>query len=195
MTMLDKAALRAIMREKRRALTEEEAHERSLAAQRHILESKEWANARSVALYMAVRRETEAGLLADAAWEVGKDVYMPYTVPMSGGIMHLLPCLSGQALVKSRYGIPEPTPETCPPSPEGGWVPELIIVPGLAFDREGHRLGSGGGYYDRLFAKKTMQDTVRIALAYAFQIVDSLPAEEWDAPMHAIATEEGLTWL
>ena len=193
--MLDKAALRKCMREKRRALTDVEAAARSLAAQRHILAATEWKQARSVGLYVAVRRETDASLLADEAWRTGKDVYLPYTVPAATGIMHLLPCLSGQALVKNHYGIPEPTPETCPPSPENGWVPEVIIVPGVAFDREGHRLGSGGGYYDRLFAKKSMQDVIRIGLAYAFQVVDTLPADVWDAPMHAIATEEGLTWL
>lgn len=193
--MPDKTALREIMRSKRRALTDKDVFERSLRAQHHILASREWIAAPSVGLYVAVRRETDTALLADAAWKAGKEVLIPYAPPLSPGIMYLLPCLSGQALVASRFGIPEPAPEACPRPPEEGWVPTIIIVPGLAFDKDGHRLGSGGGYYDRLFAQNSMQDTIRIGLAYAFQIVDTLPAEAWDAPMHAIATEEGLTWL
>ncbi|MCC8194966.1 MAG: 5-formyltetrahydrofolate cyclo-ligase [Deltaproteobacteria bacterium] len=193
--MPDKPALRKILREQRHTLTDKEVLERSLAAQRHVLEAAEWLAASSVGLYAAVNQETDTALLLEEAWATGKEVYLPCIAPASPGEMRLLPCLGGQALVKNRFGIPEPIPETCPAAPEGEWIPGIIIVPGLAFDREGHRLGTGGGYYDRLFARKSMQDTVRIGLAYAFQIVESLPADEWDAPMHAIATEEGLTWL
>lgn len=193
--MPDKTALREMMRAKRRALTGKDVFERSLKAQQHILASAEWTAASSVGLYMAVRGETDTALLADAAWKAGKEVLIPYTPPHTPGVMCLLPCLSGQTLVKSRFGIPEPAAATCPLPPEAIWVPGIIIVPGLAFDRDGHRLGTGGGYYDRLFAQNSMQDTIRIGFAYAFQIVDALPAEVWDAPMHAVATEEGLTWL
>ncbi|MDL2209438.1 5-formyltetrahydrofolate cyclo-ligase [Desulfovibrio sp. OttesenSCG-928-O18] len=194
--MPDKAAIRKEMRARRAALTEEAAREMSLAAQELVLAAKEWKNAASVALYMAVRKETDTRLLLESAWQSGKRVFLPYTPPSSHGIMHLLPCESGQALVPSVFGIPEPTPETCPLYEEGAeWVPELIIVPGTAFDRAGHRIGSGGGYYDRLFARHSMQDTLRVGLAYAFQVVEQIPADHWDTPMHAIATEESLVWL
>ena len=194
--MIDKAALRKTMREKRRALPPEEARERSLAAERHILASRAWKHAPSVGLYVAVRNEAGTDLLLESAWEAGKEVFLPYTPPSPpAGVMHFLPCASGQALVTNRYGIPEPTPETCPLPPEGGWIPGLVIVPGLAFDREGHRLGSGGGYYDRLLARESMHASVRVGLAYAFQVVDAVPAERWDVPMQAIATEEELAWL
>jgi 5-formyltetrahydrofolate cyclo-ligase len=180
------------MREQRRALTDGEIFERSLRAQRHILASGEWAAASSVGLYAAVRRETDTALLADEAWKAGKEVLLPRVSPFSPGIMRLLPYPRGQALVANRFGIPEPEP--CPRPPEEDRAPEIVIVPGLAFDGKGRRLGSGGGYYDRLFAGQSMRAAIRIGLAYAFQIVDALPAEAWDAPMHAVATEEGITW-
>lgn len=187
------------MRAQRRALTDADVFDRSLAAQRHILASGEWAAAPSVGLYAPVRHETDTALLADAAWTAGKEAFFPCTLSDAPGTMRFAPCPRGRALVKGRFGIPEPAP--CSESREAclaGWedrIPALIIVPGLAFDREGRRLGNGGGYYDRFFAGTTARDALRIGFAYAFQLVGALPAEAWDAPMHAIATEEGLIWL
>lgn len=194
--MRDKAAIRKELRLKRGALSEEAAREMSRAAQELILADEAWQKAASVGLYVAVRKETDTRLLFENAWESGKQVFLPYTPPGAHGIMRLLPCESGQALVVNSFGIPEPTPETCPLYEESReWSPDIIIVPGMAFDREGHRIGSGGGYYDRLFTRPSMQDAVRVGLAYAFQIVDRVPADSWDAPMHAVATEESLVWL
>ena len=191
----DKAVLRAAMRERRRSLTDRDVYERSLAAQRHVLASEAWSTATSIGLYMAVRQETDTSLLLEEAWKAGKDVYLPYVSPVMPGIMELVLCGSGQELVKNRFGIPEPVSPVCPVSQSDSGCPDYIIVPALAFDMEGHRLGSGGGYYDRLFGRKSMQDAIRIGFAYAFQIVGGIPAEAWDAPMHALVTEESFVWL
>lgn len=193
--VIDKAALRKAMRAARKGLSDDEARELSLAAQRHILADAAWAKSASVGLYIAVRKETDTELLCQSAWDAGKEVYLPYTPEDSPGIMHFLPGRSGQTLAASQFGIPEPAPETSPEAPEGGWAPELIIVPGIAFDEAGYRVGSGGGYYDRFFAKPSMRNAVRIALAYSFQVVAKVPVEKWDTRMHAIATEKGITWL
>lgn len=188
----DKAALRKAMRAARSALSEDEARELSLAAERHILADAAWEKAASVALYAAVRRETDTALLCRAAWDAGKTVFFPYMSETERGVMQLLPVFRGQALAANRLGIPEPVPEACPPAPEGGWAPDLIIVPGVVFDTNGYRIGNGGGYYDRLFVKPCMKNALRMAIAYSFQVVERVPAEEWDARMHAIATEKGV---
>lgn len=73
--------------------------------------------------------------------------------------------------------------------------PDLIVVPGVAFDRRGHRLGMGGGDYDRLFARPEYMRPTRIGLAFGFQLVDFLPGEDWDLPIHALSTERGLLWM
>lgn len=73
--------------------------------------------------------------------------------------------------------------------------PDLIVVPGVAFDRHGYRLGMGGGYYDRLFARPEYTRSTRIGLAFGFQLVDFLPGEDWDLPIHALSTERGLLWI
>lgn len=193
---MEKTAIRAKMRARRKALSLDEAREKSRAAQECVLASREWQEAASVALYMAVRNETGTGLLADNAWETGKRVYFPCTAKGADGHMTFAACERGGKLVQGWLGIPEPVLE-----PEGflqedaGWAPDIVIVPGLAFDRSGLRVGMGGGYYDRFLAKESMRNVLRIGLAYAFQVLDRVPAEAWDASMHVIATEEGLLWF
>ncbi len=189
----DKKTLRTIMRRQRDALAEEEAARLSLAAQKHILTSSAWQKARSVALYFAVGRETNTRLLLEAAWNGGKEVLLPHTATLPKGQMLFLPCAAKKDLTEGLLGIPEPA--IPPGARSGGRIPNLIIVPGLAFDRRGYRLGQGGGYYDRFFADPAMADAPRIGLAYAFQILDSIATEAWDTRISALATEEGLLWL
>lgn len=192
--MVDKAALRKTMRAARRAMSGEDVRARSGAAQRHVLTTEQWKSASSVALYIAIRNETETSLLLETAWAAGKQVLLPYMEPGVPGIMRLLPCERGRKLTVNGYGIPEPSPEACPRPEESEWIPDCAVVPGVAFDRAGRRLGNGGGYYDRLLAKESMRNVARVGFGYAFQVVAALPVEEWDIPMHAVATEEGVLW-
>ncbi len=90
-------------------------------------------------------------------------------------------------LEPGNFGVLEPTGDSLRPvSTEEA---DLIIVPGLAFDREGNRIGYGGGYYDNLL-KKTNEDARFIALAYEFQITNRVPHDEKDVPVHRILTEK-----
>ena len=76
---------------------------------------------------------------------------------------------------------------------------DLILVPGLCYDREGYRLGFGGGYYDRFLAAFGARGSGRrpllVGLCYAFQVVDALPSQDWDRPVDCLCTEEGLVCL
>lgn len=190
-----KAALRKAVRARCNSLTEEELRTHSEAAQNLILSEPAWAAAPSVALYYAVRQELRTQKLLNKAWETGKRVFLPYTRPDKSGIIRLLFCPSAKALARGAFGIMEPDPALCGPLSKSLPLPELIIVPGIAFDRLGNRLGTGGGYYDRLFADPSMRNAKRLGLAYSFQIYDALPIEPWDVPMHGICTEQGLRWL
>lgn len=116
--------------------------------------------------------------------------------------MCLAPCACAADLAPGRYGIAEPDPTRCPaidmdaePGHASAFAPDLAIIPGVAFDRQGNRLGHGAGYYDRFLAHPAMARTALVGLAYAFQIVPALPVAPWDRPVHALCTEEGLTWL
>ncbi|HEX2014126.1 MAG TPA: 5-formyltetrahydrofolate cyclo-ligase, partial [Nitrososphaera sp.] len=93
---------------------------------------------------------------------------------------------SGKYLVRGRFGIMEPLPYGRTTRMD------LIIVPGIAFDKLGHRVGYGKGYYDRFLWKRSI---FSIGLAYSFQIVEKISHSKNDQKMKAVATEDGIVRL
>lgn len=116
----------------------------------------------------------------------GKSVVTPKVISASHQLEHyLLPHF--EALMPGAFGILEPSAAHGAVRLEALHEIDLIIVPGLAFDRKGHRLGYGGGYYDRLLAEL---DATKMALAFAAQIVEAVPAEAHDERVDFVVTEE-----
>jgi len=118
-----------------------------------------------------------------------------FLLPMVGDKRELrfAPWRAGDPVSPNRYGIPEPV------APAQWFAPfqlDLVLVPLLGFDRRGHRLGYGGGYYDRSFAFLKDQDRptepLLVGIAYAFQELASIDAEPWDVPLDYIATDREL---
>ena len=118
---------------------------------------------------------------------MGKKVAVPITRVKEKNLEPSLLTDYDLELSPGTYGILEPTEEYIRPiSPE---EIDLIIVPGVAFDRLGSRLGFGGGFYDN-FLKRLPSSTTRIALAFQLQIVEQVPCEEKDQPVDIIITGE-----
>jgi len=190
-----KRALRARMLKQRGILSPEDALRRGTAAQEHVLASPYWASARVVVLYMPIRRELDTGLLRARAWAEGKRVLLPRCIAGRRGELELVACGDAADIAPGSYGILEPLPSLPATDLEDPQqAPHLLIVPCLAVDCQGYRLGYGGGYYDRLLRRPALQLSVHIGLAYAMQLVASLPVESWDVCLHGICTEEGLIW-
>lgn len=185
--MFSKDAVRTFIRAVRSELAADGCQMLAQDAARHLMAEQVWRDARTVALYMDVRGELGTAELLEAAERDGKKILLP--VCGRPGHMELVP-YTGQ-LRKGAYGIPEPEHSDAGAAD----TPDLIVLPGTAFDREGFRLGMGAGCYDRFLARPEYARTVRIGYAYALQVVDSLPREEWDIPVHALCTEEGVTWI
>lgn len=183
----DKASLRAALRDRRQALPAETVAEASAAVTARVLALPQWDAAREILAYLPVRGEVDTRALAARAIREGKRLLVPRCRENEPGRVDLgcLTCLS--EAIPGRFGIPEPPAASCQP-PEA-FAPDLILVPGLAFDRAGTRLGFGGGYYDRLLALPMAAGAYVVGLCHAFQFVEHLPAADWDRPMHAVITE------
>ena len=195
--MLDKGELRRGLRKRRAELSEGEAGcRRSSAVQTRLLESVFWQKSRRVVLYVAVKGEVDTSFLLERAWKEGREVFLPRCRPEAPGLMDMIACRGPEELVLSRFGIPEPELSASsrllsPRELEDG-EHTLIVVPALAFDRNGFRLGYGGGYYDR------MLDAARcfsVGLTFHELLLDRLPREAWDRPVGAVCTEEELLCL
>ena len=191
--MNTKSALRTELRTRRLALASgPEGELRSRRLQERLLASPLWQNCRRVAAYMAVEGEAGTSLLLDEARRTGRALFLPRCrrhgeEGWPGGMDFLL-CEAGTPLILSRFGIPEPPPAAPALSPAELAAPDtLLIVPALAFDREGFRLGYGGGYYDRVLARAACPS---VGLAFHSLLLPQLPREPWDQAVRAVCTEE-----
>ena len=189
-----KALLRRTFLARRRALSSGmEGAERSLRMQTRLLESVFWKKSARVTLYMAVRGEADTALLLAHAWESGREVFLPRCRRGEPGVMDMVACTGPEELERSSMGLLEPRMDASsrllsPEQLEAG-EKTLVLVPALAFDAEGYRLGYGGGYYDRLLERA---HCAVVGLSFHDLLVPRLPRESWDRPVDAVCTEEEL---
>ncbi|MFH1067775.1 MAG: 5-formyltetrahydrofolate cyclo-ligase [bacterium] len=186
--MESKASLRAEMRARLELFSHEERMKASLQACALLQTSQIWQQSRTVMLYAAQSWELDTRFFIEAAWAASKGVCLP---KMTNQPRKMEPrfLTTLQHLQPGRLGILEPDPTFCP-------VMELsqmdfILVPGLAFDRQGHRLGRGGGYYDALLQRPDRRGAA-IGAFFSFQEVPSIPHEEHDALLDGVVTEKEL---
>lgn len=138
--------------------------------------------AKTVLLFYGMGREPDTTELIDALWERGKIVALPRCLP--GRCMEARQITPGAKLIYSAYGIPEPD-EECPVMDRDRM--DLILVPNLCCDKQGYRLGRGGGYYDRYLAGYS---GMTISLCPSEWMQDRLPSEEFDLPVRFVLTEK-----
>ncbi len=141
-----------------------------------------WKTARAILFFAPLPEEVDVWPLLETALATGKEVSLPCFVPETGSYSARRVCNATTDLKTGRFGIREPA-ENCP-----AIVPEqleLILVPGVAFDLRGNRLGRGRGFYDRLLAGLK---GVKCGVAFDQQIVESLPSEQHDTPVDCIVT-------
>lgn len=188
MSAPDKAALRSALRARRLELPGDRAARAGARILARLRELPAWRNAVEALLYMPVRGEVDVTPLLDELWDRGARVLLPRCRPGRRGELDLACCTGMEELAPGAFGIPEPHPDACPALDD--CVPDLVLVPAVALDRQGMRLGYGAGYYDRLLARPSLESALAVAPAYAFQVVDRLPADPWDRPVDVIVTED-----
>ncbi|HUS23576.1 MAG TPA: 5-formyltetrahydrofolate cyclo-ligase [Candidatus Binatia bacterium] len=159
--------------------------QRRRAAQRaatHLARACRRWGARRVAVYLSFGAELDTAPLVAALRQAGCALFVPRIV--TGGAMRFVAL--GRLLRSNRFGIAEP--------PGGARAARLdaIVLPLVAFDDSGRRLGMGGGYYDRLLSGTRPGRPRRVGYAYALQRVDAVPSEPHDARLDAVVTEQGV---
>lgn len=190
-----KQRLRQQMRARRRNLSPEQQGRAAHSLAKHLIRLPVFVRSRHLALYLPNDGEIDPGPLALAAWRMGKRCYLPVLHPLSGRQLAFVRYQPDTVLRPNRFGIPEPdfrrTPRLAPEHLD------LVLLPLVAFDRTGSRLGMGGGFYDRTFAFKQRHRVWRhkpqlIGLAHSCQEAGDVVRESWDLPLSAVATDQGI---
>jgi 5-formyltetrahydrofolate cyclo-ligase len=193
--MKTKQQLRQEMRRQRRRLGPRQQAHASLQLCEHIAASRLFRNSRRIAFYLPNDGEPDLLPLIEYAWRLDKACFLPVIGPRNSRRLWFLPYVPGTPLRVNRFGIPEP--EHHPGERRfKAHALDLVLLPLVAFDAAGHRLGMGGGFYDRTLAflhwRRHWHKPRLLGTAYAFQEVASLPVEPWDIPLTGIVTETGL---
>lgn len=182
--MLSKNELRALVRQRKAAHPPAELREMSEQACRGVCRSPFWMAARSVLLYHPLPDEVDVTPLLDKAFRAGKRVYLP--VVTGACAIEVRRWAPGTQMRTGAFGIQEPTGADVSME-ECGRI-DLAIVPGMGFDREGHRLGRGKGYYDRLLARTPHAHLMGVCLP--FQLLREIPHEAHDIDMDSLVYSE-----
>ena len=170
---MNKTELRSQIRQKKRQMTEKEITEKSRLLADKFTATDLYRNAKTLYGYMSYNQEVRTLPILEQALRDGKRVAIPKCY---GQEMQFIYIDNLTQVEKSACGIPEPIAD----SPIADDKTALVLMPGLAFDRQGHRIGYGGGFYDRFLSAEPNHPTV--ALCYDFQIVAQLQVEEFDIP-------------
>ncbi|HEY3321198.1 MAG TPA: 5-formyltetrahydrofolate cyclo-ligase [Planctomycetota bacterium] len=183
-----KKELRVMVRARLNAMSSVEREEAAREALTRLLASPQFAGARKVLAYDAFGTEVSTHGFMRACLDAGKTLALPRTEPSTRSIRALTITDLDRDLEISAFGFCEPK-ASLPEIPANQL--DLVLVPGLAFDLKGNRLGRGAGYYDRFLAQPALS-AATVALAFECQIVDEVPALRHDKAVQFIFTERRL---
>jgi 5-formyltetrahydrofolate cyclo-ligase len=179
---LQKRELRERMRRTRSGIPPAERAVLAARAEARLLALPELQEARTVLLFYSFGSEIPTAVLIRRLLQRRSRVLLPY---LSEEGMEAGEVLPGETLVETDYGPKEPTRRVAV-DPSGV---DVVVTPGLAFDRRGHRLGYGGGHYDRYLAR-LHAGAVRMGIGFSAQVLDELPADEYDQPVDVVITDK-----
>jgi len=186
------ASLRRHMRERRRSLTPTARAQAAKQLALQLRRARLWQPGLRVALYLAQHGELDPRQVQQDLTRRGIEISLPVLHPHRPGRLMFQRWRRDEPLAPNRFGIPEPR-ITADGRRPARWL-DIVLVPLVACDAQGNRLGMGGGYFDRTFAFRRHGNQwcrpLLIGLAYEFQLVSKLPSREWDVPLDYIATEQ-----
>lgn len=183
---MEKSALRRSLLQTRKALSQETWQTKSAQICAHLQAASQFQQARTILAYFSVRQEPDLSALfgLNKVWGFSRCVNKSL-------IWHRWSAQDAFPLQTGTYGIPEPHPHAPMIQPH---EVDLILVPCVACDNRGYRLGYGGGFYDRFLSAPAWATKITIGITFDFAYLKELPIDEWDCPLQGICTEQGLYW-
>jgi len=182
---MDKVELRRQLRNCLLAILPEQCKDKSRKACRNLISTEQFQSASVIMMYLSLPHEVDTSEAILHAWQLGKTIAVP---KISWQQRHMIPVQISSletgfstgtgGLRNPVAGVPIPFRQI-----------DLVVAPALGFDHFGNRLGRGGSFYDRFFANKEVIAS-RCGLAFAEQVVDSIPITEGDEPVHFVVTDE-----
>ena len=183
--------LRRQARDMRRSLTPGVQARNGAAVARRLYTSSWFIRSNTIALYLANDGEVDLKPFAETARRCGKRLFLPALRSNSDRRLWFAEYRADERLIRNRFGIHEPDIRKRTPTPP--WAIDLVLMPVVAFDAEGNRLGMGGGFYDRTFAylerRVHLSKPTLVGIAHECQRIEQIPARSWDIPMHGVVTE------
>jgi 5-formyltetrahydrofolate cyclo-ligase len=192
--MTDLSELRRHLRQIRRALGVDQRRHATEAALGHLAALPEYQDSHRIALYVGSDGELCPLALAEQAASMNKLVCLPVLHPGKQGELLFMAWEPGSPLQTNRFGIPEPPID--PGNRVDATTLDLVVTPLLGFDDRGHRLGMGGGYYDRTFAFRIAEGAQprpwMVGLAHSAQRVERIDRQPWDVALDMVVTQDGV---
>lgn len=184
--MKSKDNLRRFMKEKLAELSDSERQKISKRIHQELFKLESWKSSKKIGIYLSFKSEWDTREIINKAWDEGKKVMVPKTLPKSKG-MDFYQINNYNDLERGHFGIQEPiiSETICTNKKEI----DLLIVPGLVFSQKGYRIGFGGGYYDR-YLEDFKSET--LSLAWSEQILEKIPVNSYDIAVDKLLTEQGI---
>jgi 5-formyltetrahydrofolate cyclo-ligase len=187
---MDKVQLRQELQKSLISMSVEQRKEKSRKACRKLIETPEFQNASAIMMYLSLPHELDTSDAILCAWQLGKTVVVP---KVSWQQRHMIPVQINSletGFSSEVAGLRNPI--------TGAPVPfediDLVVAPGLGFDRSGNRLGRGGSYYDRFFTNKDLK-AKKCGFAFAQQVLEEVPVTEHDVPVDFLVTDEEVLYF
>jgi 5-formyltetrahydrofolate cyclo-ligase len=187
---MDKAELRRKLLNSLLAIPPEQRSERSRKACRNLVSTEQFQGASTIMMFLSLPHEVDTSEAILHAWQLGKAVAVPkvswqqrHMIAVEINSLETGLSMASSGLRSPVAGVPVPFEEI-----------DLVVTPGLGFDKKGNRLGRGGSYYDRFFANEELK-AARCGFGFAEQLIDLVPVTEHDEPVEILVTDEEIIYF
>ena len=187
---MEKAQLRNELKNRLSKMSDQQRHDKSRLACRKLLETEQFNKAGIVMLYLSLPHEIDSAPIILHAWQHGKIVAVPkvswqqrHMIPVQINSLEIGFATDVAGLRNPIVGVPIPMEDI-----------DMVVTPGLGFDREGNRLGRGGGYFDHFFANKACK-AARCGFCFSEQMIDKVPVTKHDKPMDLLVNDKEVLYF